>query len=93
MSRKATVVEAHNAASLAFPVCWGGVYDHSTSLSRSIDLIDKVIDTLEANGTDMQNNPSWTDSKISQKIRNLKSHGTLEDAGAVYEAATNSWTL
>lgn len=58
MSRKGTVVEAHNAPSLAFPVCWGGVYAHSTSLSLSIDLIDKVIDTLEANGTAMQNNPS-----------------------------------
>lgn len=57
------------------------------------NLIDRVIDTLEADGRDMQNNPSRTDSKISQKIRNLKSHGTLEAAGAHYDVSTNSWWL
>lgn len=67
-----------------------GVISQNPGISTS-ELIDEVIYTVEADGYDMQNNPSRNDSKISQKIRNLKSHGTLENAGARY--VNGQWYL
>ena len=67
-----------------------GVIQQNQGISTS-DLIDKVIYVLEADGVDLTNNPSRNDSKISQKIRNLKSHGTLEAEGAIYNNGT--WTI
>lgn len=67
-----------------------GVIQQNQGISTS-DLIDEVIYVLEADGVDLTNNPSRNDSKISQKIRNLKSHGTLEAAGAIYNNGT--WTI
>ena len=67
-----------------------GVIQQNQGISTS-DLIDEVIYVLEADGVDLTNNPSRNDSKISQKIRNLTSHGTLEAAGAIYNNGT--WTI
>lgn len=56
-------------------------------------LIAKVIDAMQPNGSDLTNNPSRSDSKISQKVRNLKSHDTLEGAGAVYNPNDGTWKM
>lgn len=57
------------------------------------EMIEKVNYALQPSGTDLVNNPSRNDSKISQKIRNLKSHGTLAKAGAVYNSSNGTWTI
>lgn len=69
-----------------------GVIKQNPGITTS-NLINEVIHTLEASNHDLTNNPSRTDSKISQKIRNLKSHGTLEKEGAYYDSNTRSWSV
>lgn len=69
-----------------------GVIKQNPGITTS-DLKEKIIDILEADGNDLQNNPSRSDSKISQKIRNMKSHDILEKEGARYDSTTGTWWL
>lgn len=54
---------------------------------QTSDLIQVLIDTLHPTGEDMEILEGRSDTKFSQKVRNLKSHNTLEDRGLATRVA------
>ncbi|MCZ6608162.1 MAG: hypothetical protein O7A64_10905 [Alphaproteobacteria bacterium] len=57
------------------------MYDTPTGAILTKDLIARLTDIFEPEGEDVEILEGRQDTKFSQKVRNLKSHKTLKNAG------------